>query len=145
MRSGLIDVEGIVADCKSGVSGAGRCRRSRRTSSEVNESFKAYKVASHRHNPEMEAYLGREAGQPRSLTFVPHLVPMTRGMLATIYARLAVGVEPVQTVQECLSAFYADRPFVRLRPAGVPPTHATCGARTLRHRRRGGGRSPPSG
>jgi len=68
----------------------------------------------------METYLGREAGRPVTLTFVPHLVPMTRGMLATIYARPAAGVT-AQTVQECLSAFYADRPFVRLRPAGMPP------------------------
>jgi N-acetyl-gamma-glutamyl-phosphate reductase len=68
----------------------------------------------------METYLGREAGRPVTLTFVPHLVPMTRGMLATIYARPAVGVT-VQTVQECLASFYADCPFVRLRPAGMPP------------------------
>lgn len=120
VRSGLIDVEGIVADCKSGVSGAGRSPSLTAHYGEVNESFKAYKVASHRHNPEMEAYLGREAGRPVTLTFVPHLVPMTRGMLATIYARPAVGVT-VQTVQECLASFYADCPFVRLRPAGMPP------------------------
>jgi N-acetyl-gamma-glutamyl-phosphate reductase len=120
VRSGLIDVEGIVADCKSGVSGARRSLSLTAHYGEVNESFKAYKVAAHRHNPEMETYLGREAGRPVTLTFVPHLVPMTRGMLATIYARPAVGVT-AQTVQECLSAFYADRPFVRLRPAGMPP------------------------
>lgn len=120
VRSGLIDVEGIVADCKSGVSGAGRSPSLTAHYGEVNESFKAYKVAAHRHSPEMETYLGREAGRPVTLTFVPHLVPMTRGMLATIYARPAVGVT-AQTVQECLSAFYADCPFVRLRPAGMPP------------------------
>ena len=97
VKSGLIEVEGIVADCKSGVSGAGRSPSLTAHFGEVNESFKAYKVAAHRHNPEMEAYLGREAGRPVTLTFVPHLVPMTRGMLATIYARPAVGVT-AQTV-----------------------------------------------
>jgi len=120
VKSGLIEVEGIVADCKSGVSGAGRSLALTAHYGEVNESFKAYKVAAHRHNPEMETYLGRAAGRPVALTFVPHLVPMTRGMLATIYARPAAGVT-AQTVQECLSAFYADCPFVRLRPAGMPP------------------------
>jgi N-acetyl-gamma-glutamyl-phosphate reductase len=68
----------------------------------------------------METYLGREAGRPVGLTFVPHLAPMTRGMLATIYARPAAGVSS-RAVQECLAAFYAGRPFVRLRPAGMPP------------------------
>ncbi len=120
VRSGLIEVDGIVADCKSGVSGAGRAPSLTTHFGEVNESFKAYKVAAHRHNPEMEAYLSREAGRPVTLTFVPHLVPMTRGMLATIYARPTAGVT-AQTVQDCLAAFYADRPFVRLRPTGMPP------------------------
>lgn len=120
VRSGLVELEGIVADSKSGVSGAGRSPSLTVHYCEVNESFKAYKVAVHRHAPEMEAVLSREAHEPVRITFVPHLVPMTRGMLTTIYARPAAGLT-IQAVRDCLAAFYDGRPFVRLRPPGAPP------------------------
>jgi N-acetyl-gamma-glutamyl-phosphate reductase len=120
VKSGLVDLDGIVADCKSGVSGAGRAPSLTVHYCEVNESFKAYKVAVHRHAPEMESVLSREACRPVEITFVPHLVPMTRGMFATIYARPS-GALTAQAVQDCLAAFYAGRPFVRLRPPGAPP------------------------
>jgi N-acetyl-gamma-glutamyl-phosphate reductase len=120
VRAGLLDLEGIVADSKSGVSGAGRSPSLTVHYCEVNESFKAYKVAAHRHAPEMEAVLSREAGRPVTITFVPHLVPMTRGMLTTLYARPAAGATP-GAVRDCLASFYAGRPFVRLRPDGMPP------------------------
>jgi N-acetyl-gamma-glutamyl-phosphate reductase len=120
VREGLIDAGSIVADSKSGVSGAGRSPSLTVHFCEVNESFKAYKVAAHRHAPEMEAVLSREAGAPVTLTFVPHLVPMTRGMLSTIYARPR-GALTAAAVADCLQAFYQGRPFVRLRPAGEPP------------------------
>lgn len=120
VKAGLIDLDSIAADCKSGVSGAGRSPSLTVHHCEVNESFKPYKVAAHRHNPEMEAVLSREAGRPVDLTFVPHLVPMTRGMLATIYARPTAGCSE-SAVAECLAAFYRGRPFIRLRPAGAPP------------------------
>jgi len=68
----------------------------------------------------MEALLSREAGQPVKLTFVPHLVPMSRGMLTTIYARPS-GTLTAQMVQDCLASYYKGRPFVRLRPPGMPP------------------------
>jgi N-acetyl-gamma-glutamyl-phosphate reductase len=120
VKAGLVDLEGIIADSKSGVSGAGRSPSLTVHYCEVTESFKAYKVAVHRHNPEMEAVLSREAGRPVSITFVPHLVPMSRGMLTTLYAR-ASGSLSAQMVQDCLESFYRQRPFVRLRPAGAPP------------------------
>jgi N-acetyl-gamma-glutamyl-phosphate reductase len=120
VKAGLLDMDSIVADSKSGVSGAGRSPSLTVHYCEVTESFKAYKVAAHRHNPEMEAVLSREAGRPVAITFVPHLVPMSRGMLTTLYARPS-GTLTAQMVQECLAAFYQDRPFVRLRPQGMPP------------------------
>jgi N-acetyl-gamma-glutamyl-phosphate reductase len=120
IQGGLVDPDGIVVDAKSGVSGAGRSPSLTVHHCEVNESFKAYKVAAHRHAPEMETILSREAGRSVVITFVPHLVPMTRGMLSTIYARPA-GAATARTVQDCLTAFYAGRPFVRLRPPGAPP------------------------
>ena len=120
VKAGLLDLESIVADSKSGVSGAGRSPSLTVHYCEVAESFKAYKVAAHRHNPEMEAILSREAGRPVAITFVPHLVPMSRGMLTTLYARPS-GTLTAAMVQECLAAFYRGRPFVRLRPPGMPP------------------------
>ena len=120
LKEGVIAAEGIVVDSKSGVSGAGRSPSLTVHYCEVNDSFKAYKVAAHRHAPEMETYAGRAAGRPVRITFVPHLAPMTRGMLSTIYARPSPGANG-RTVQECLESFYAGRPFIRLRPAGMPP------------------------
>jgi N-acetyl-gamma-glutamyl-phosphate reductase len=120
VKSGLVELDGIVADSKSGVSGAGRSPSLTVHYCEVSESFKAYKVATHRHAPEMEMVLSRQARTPVQITFVPHLVPMTRGMLTTIYAR-PTGRLKAETVRECLAAFYAGRSFVRLRSPGAPP------------------------
>jgi N-acetyl-gamma-glutamyl-phosphate reductase len=120
LKAGLIETEGILVDSKSGVSGAGRSPSLTVHFCEVNESFKAYKVAAHRHQPEMETYAGSAAGRPVRLTFVPHLVPMTRGMLSTIYARPRSGTT-AGAIRDCLEVFYAGRPFIRLRPDGLPP------------------------
>jgi N-acetyl-gamma-glutamyl-phosphate reductase len=120
IQGGLVNLDGIVVDSKSGVSGAGRSPSLTVHHCEVNESFKAYKVAVHRHAPEMETILSREARQPVQITFVPHLVPMTRGMLSTVYAR-ASGALTTRVVQDCLASFYGGRPFVRLRPPETPP------------------------
>ena len=120
VKKGFVDPATIIADAKSGVSGAGRSPSVTTLFSEVSESFKPYKVAVHRHNPEMEEVLSREAGLQVRLTFVPHLVPMSRGMQTTIYAGLA---KPVgrEEVCDCLQSFYSGRPFVRLRSDGAPP------------------------
>ena len=122
LKGGLLAGSSFVVDSKSGVSGAGRSPSITTHFCEVNDSFKAYKVAEHRHCPEMEMVLGRETGSPVHLTFVPHLVPMTRGMLTTIYAEIQPGVASDQ-VRSCIADFYAGRPFVRLCPYdGLPDT-----------------------
>lgn len=113
LKNQLVDAAGLVADSKSGVSGAGRSPAVASLYCEVAESFKPYKVAEHRHAPEMAMILSREAGAPVHITFVPHLVPMSRGMQTTIYATLADGVAP-GTIRECLTDVYADKPFVRI-------------------------------
>jgi N-acetyl-gamma-glutamyl-phosphate reductase len=111
----LVDPLSIVADAKSGVSGAGRGASLTTHICEVHESFKAYKVAEHRHNPEIDEVLGRLHGEPVAVTFVPHLVPMIRGMLTTIYATLTPTASLSQ-VRQCLETAYAPHPFVRLTP-----------------------------
>ena len=120
INAGLLDLTSIIADSKSGVSGAGRSLSIGAHYCEVNESFKPYKMALHRHNPEMEAILSREAGQPVNITFVPHLVPMSRGMLTTIYATPAADINSTD-IMDCYRTAYTNRPFIRLRPADKPP------------------------
>ena len=101
LEAGLIEKDGIVADCKSGVTGAGRKMTQNTHYPELNEAFTAYKVAAHRHTPEMEQTLSKAADAPVKLTFVPHLLPVNRGILATCYARLKPGV-----TMESLSRVY---------------------------------------
>jgi N-acetyl-gamma-glutamyl-phosphate reductase len=113
VREGLLDLTSIIADSKSGVSGAGRSLSIGSHFSEVNESFKPYKVGVHRHNPEMDVVLSREAQQPVKITFVPHLIPITRGMMTTIYAGMADSLSP-KDIAGCLAKAYANKPFVRL-------------------------------
>jgi N-acetyl-gamma-glutamyl-phosphate reductase len=120
IKKGFLDLNSLIADAKSGVSGAGRSPSLTTPFCEVHESFKAYKVAEHRHNPEMEGVLSREAGKSVNLTFIPHLVPMSRGMLTTIYARTAKKVS-VKDLQECIESFYSGRHFVRLTAYGNSP------------------------
>ena len=115
LKQGLLDPASLIADSKSGVSGAGRSLALATHYCEVNESIKAYKVAAHRHNPEMNAILSREAAEAVSITFVPHLVPMTRGMLTTVYATPASGLTK-QDIIECYRKAYHRRPFIRLCP-----------------------------
>jgi N-acetyl-gamma-glutamyl-phosphate reductase len=109
---GLIDVTaGVIIDAKSGVSGAGRGGSSAFGYAEVNEDVMAYGLLKHAHVPEMTQAIGELAGKAPLLTFTPHLIPMTRGILATCYARGSV------TTEQCLAAarkFYANRPFVRV-------------------------------
>jgi N-acetyl-gamma-glutamyl-phosphate reductase len=107
----LIDPAGIIIDAKSGVSGAGRGGGSTFGFAEVNEDVCAYGLLKHAHAPEMSKTLAQLAGTSASLTFTPHLIPMTRGILATCYAK------GTPTTQQCLDAarqFYAGRPFVRV-------------------------------
>ncbi len=120
LKSKIIHPNTIIADAKSGVSGAGRSPSLTVHFCEVNESFKAYKVASHRHAPEMEEVLSRESGTDVHITFVPHLVPMTRGMLTTIYADLARNVHTAD-IRDCIGSFYSGCPFVRVAPENSIP------------------------
>ena len=115
LKQGMLDSTTLIADSKSGVSGAGRSLAMASHFCEVNESFRAYKVAVHRHNPEMNAILSREAGESVSITFVPHLVPMTRGMLTTIYATPVSGLTK-HDITDCYRKAYHQRPFIRLCP-----------------------------
>ena len=122
IRENLLNLDSLIVDSKSGVSGAGRSLAITSHYCEVNESFKAYKVANHRHNPEMNAVLSREAGHPVKLTFVPHLVPMSRGMLTTIYATPSGNLQEAD-IRNCLQSTYANHAFIRLCPDGrVPDT-----------------------
>jgi N-acetyl-gamma-glutamyl-phosphate reductase len=120
VKAPFVDLDNIVADSKSGASGAGRSVSLATHFCEVNEGFKAYKVAEHRHNPEMDEILSLAAGRPIHITFTPHLAPMTRGMLTTIY----IGLKSPVSTQEALShlaSFFVDKPFVRICPAGRFP------------------------
>ena len=120
LQDNLLDVGTIIADSKSGVSGAGRSLSLTTHFCEANESFKAYKVAEHRHNSEMEAVLDQVLAKPVKLSFVPHLVPMNRGILTTIYATPATGITSGK-IRDCLASSYAKRRFVRICPEGRLP------------------------
>ncbi len=120
LENRLVESAGIIVDSKSGVSGAGRSPSLAVHFSEVNESFKAYKVAVHRHEPEIESILSKTAGTAVDITFVPHLVPMTRGMATTIYAGLPEGVAE-KDIAACLCDYYAGRKFIRIDCDGRPP------------------------
>ena len=117
LEAGLIEQEGIIADCKSGVTGAGRKPTQSNHYPELNESFTAYKVANHRHTPEIEQTLTKMTGKPVKVTFVPHLLPINRGILATCYAKLKPGVTEEQLWQ-AYQARYEGEPFVRLLEKG---------------------------
>jgi N-acetyl-gamma-glutamyl-phosphate reductase len=120
VQNKLIHLDSLIADCTSGVSGAGRQTSLGTQYCEVNEGLRAYKVAEHRHNPEMEQELSLLAGEPVLVTFSPHLAPMSRGILGTLYSRL---LRP-QTDVEILNFyqnFYEDQPFIRLLPKGSLP------------------------
>ena len=113
LKHSYIDPRTIVADSKSGVTGAGRSLSLTTHFCEVNESFKAYKAAEHRHNPEMEEVLTIETGRTVNLTFVPHLVPMSRGILTTLYSTPIKGIDQ-RDIEDCFTTYYAGRPFIRI-------------------------------
>jgi len=117
---GLIETEGIIIDAKSGVSGAGRSPSLKTLFCEVVESFKPYSVGSHRHAPEMEEVLSHIAGSPVHVTFVPHLLPISRGMLSTVYATLKHDAGP-EAVAQCFESHYGRKPFIRIRGNGAVP------------------------
>lgn len=121
MLAELIETDTLIADAKSGVSGAGRGAALATHFCQVNESFKAYKVGAHRHTPEMEAILSETAGKPVQLTFVPHLVPLSRGMETTLYTKVKKGVTS-KDIEGCFQQYYQGRPFVRICGDQPPDT-----------------------
>lgn len=120
LRAGLLKTEGIIIDAKSGVTGAGRAAKTGSLYCEVADGISAYGVASHRHSPEIEQGLSDAAGAPVFVSFTPHLVPMARGILETIYVTLANGVT-VSDLRACLATQYAEEPFVHLLPDHAAP------------------------
>ncbi len=117
LEGGLVDGSDLVADCKSGVSGAGRKAQLATLMAETGESFKAYSVPGHRHHPEICQGLNGISGKPVSLTFVPHLVPMIRGIHATLYAP----ADADHDFQKLFESRYAKEPFVDVLPPGSHP------------------------
>ncbi len=121
LEAGLIEGD-LVADCKSGVSGAGRTPKVGTLFSEAGEQLSAYAVASHRHEPEIAQEASRAAGRELAVTFTPHLVPMSRGILATVYARTS-GEAPQgeAELRDLYRGYYRDAPFVDVLPEGHFP------------------------
>ena len=120
VKEGIIDTDTLIIDAKSGVSGAGRGAKVDNLYCEVNESCKAYGVASHRHTPEIEEQLSYGAGKPVILNFTPHLIPMNRGILITAYASLAKKVS-YDEVKAVYDRYYGLERFVRLLDKDVCP------------------------
>lgn len=123
LRNGLIDPATLIVDSKSGTSGAGRGVKQGSLYCEVNEGFKAYGVASHRHTPEIEQTLSILADSPVQINFTPHLLPVNRGILSTMYATL----HEETSTDELLALYrrrYAEEPFVRIMPGGELPNVA---------------------
>lgn len=132
LEKGLIELDGIIADCKSGASGAGRGASVANLLSEAGDNFKAYGVSGHRHHPEISEHLASIAGEAVGLTFVPHLVPMIRGMFSTIY--VCIKPEARETdFQALFEERYADERFVDVMPAGsMPETRSVRASNELR-------------
>lgn len=120
LKEGWIDPSSIIADSKSGVSGAGRDPQVTSLFCEVTEAFKAYKVAQHRHTPEIEQELGVLAGRDLRISFTPHLLPISRGILSTIYASLS-DKAAFKEVHELYESFYKNESFVRIYKKGAYP------------------------
>jgi len=138
IEAGCVDLAHLIADAKSGVSGAGRKAETHILHAEAADNFKAYGVAGHRHHPEISQGLARAAGRDVNLVFVPHLTPMIRGIHATLYAQLTKEVD----LQSLYEKRYAGEAFVDVMPAGShPETRSVRGANHCRiavHRPQGG-------
>ncbi len=128
LSNGLVDTSTVVSDSTSGVSGAGRGLSLGVHFAEVNENFRAYNVGMHRHTPEIEQELGKLAGKEMVISFTPHLTPMNRGILSTIYAKLKQEMTSEQ-VRSIYEEYYRSEFFVRLLPSGMlPQTKAVAGS-----------------
>jgi N-acetyl-gamma-glutamyl-phosphate reductase len=130
LRAGLIDPRSIVSDGKTGISGAGKKPTATNHFPERNESVTPYRVASHQHVYETVAALEAVAGEKVGITFVPHLVPLTRGIITTSYATLRERVSAA-TIQAAYEEYFAGEPFVRVLPLGVTPGPKTVAGSNL--------------
>lgn len=117
IEAGAVDINHLIADVKSGVSGAGRKAEVHTLLAEASDNFKAYSVPGHRHLPEIKQELSHIAGKPVGLTFVPHLIPMIRGIHATLYAKLTKKID----LQSLYEKRYSNEAFVDILPAGKHP------------------------
>jgi len=142
VEAGVVDIEHLIADAKSGVSGAGRKAEVHTLLAEASDNFTAYGVAGHRHLPEITQGLTQIAGKAVKLIFTPHLTPMIRGIHATLYARLIEKIARDIDLQSLYEKRYANEPFVDVMPAGShPDTRSVRGANMCRiaiHRPQGG-------
>ncbi len=121
LKAGAIDKHSIIADSKSGTSGAGRSAAVGTLFCEVADGFKPYKVGgTHRHTPEIEQELSVAAGENIKVVFTPHLLPISRGIMSTVYANLKTGWS-VQQIEELYSNAYGNESFIRLLPVGTTP------------------------
>lgn len=120
LKEGLADTRTVIVDAKSGVSGAGRSTRLMHAYSEANENLSVYKVGQHQHTPEIERYASQMAGEAVKVLFTPHLTPMTRGIMCTMYVQPRTDVTTAQ-LHELYQAFYREARFVRVRPVGNWP------------------------
>lgn len=128
VRAGQVNSSSIIIDAKSGVSGAGRAPRQDFHFPECTENFKAYRVGNHQHTPEIEQLLGQLTGQKVTITFTPHLVPMIRGILSTIYLSLRRELT-LEQICDLYREFYRGQPFVRvLEPPLLPETRMVRGS-----------------
>ena len=128
LKNKLLDVSTIIADSASGVSGAGREPLTGSLFCEVAGGFKAYKVGKHRHLPEIEQELNALAGKKFAISFTPHLLPVKRGILSTIYSKLKKDVS-LGELHSLYCVFYADEKFVRICPKGIYPNiSSVCGS-----------------
>lgn len=121
LEAGIVEGDRVIVDAKSGVSGAGRSATPGTHFSAVNESLQPYKVTTHRHTPEIEQGLSAAAGRKLSVVFTPHLVPMTRGLLATAYLPLSTTVSAAEAA-ELYRERFAGEPFVHVHDAGTMPS-----------------------
>jgi N-acetyl-gamma-glutamyl-phosphate reductase len=129
LAEGVIRTEGIAITSMSGVSGAGRSSSVEMSFSEVNENLRAYKATTHQHIPEIRAALSIAAGSEVSLSFIPHLVPITRGIYTTIHAPLAEDATQ-ESIAELFGSYYGMEPFIRVSSTAIPEirnvTHTNC-------------------
>ena len=122
LAANLVDPESIIVDAKSGVSGAGKKMEKEFLFSEIDGDFRAYKVNVHQHAPEINQVLSTLAGKAVDITFVPHLLPIERGILSTIYLKKNAKVKlKVSSLEKLYKKFYAREPFIRIKPQGTFP------------------------